>query len=117
MSDNLININSSSQLNELILNNKYLVLDFYSPNCIPCKRIKPFIEKMAENNKKDIVFALIDVYEDDNIDIKDEYEIKKFPSLVFIKDKNIVDTYIGHDLEIIEKLVNKHKCIEMDDDF
>ena len=115
--ENLIDISSENQLKELIDKNKFLVLDFYSPSCIPCKKIKPFIEKIAEINKKDIVFALIDVYEDDNFEIKENYQIKKFPTLVYIKDKKVVDTYTGYDIEIIENLLNKHKTIEIDDDF
>ena len=115
--NNLINISSSDHLENLIKNNNYLILDFYSPSCIPCKKIKPFIETMAEKNKTDLIFGLINVYEDDNFEIKEKYEIKKFPSLVFIKDGNVVEKYTGYDIDVIEKLVNKHKSIKIDEDF
>ena len=114
LTEYLVEIKSLEHLNDLIDQNKYIVLDFYSPKCNPCNKIKPSVNNMAEINK-DIVFGIVNILEHNNI--KEKYNIKKIPSFVYIKNKKIVEIYTGADLTIIENNLNKYKDIVLTDDF
>ena len=116
MSNNLIEITSLEQINQLKKDNKYLVLDFFSPSCAPCMRIKPAIEELASLNKNNISFGIINIK--DNPEIKEEYDIKKIPSFVYIKEQEIVEKYTGFNLDEIKNNLNKYKeKLSIDSDF
>ena len=118
MTNPIIEITSDDQLKEIISNSDYVVLDFYTPTCIPCKKIAPSINELAENNKKDIQFLKINIYEDFAWDIKEEYKVEKVPSFIYIKNKNVVDKYTGFDLDQIKYILNKNKNeLNINDDF
>ena len=118
MSSSIIEITSDNQLNDIINNKDYLVLDFYTPTCMPCKKIAPYIEKLAENNKKTIQFLKINIYDDFAWDIKEKYQVEKVPTFIYIKNNNIVDKYTGFDLDQIQSILNKNKNeLDINDDF
>ena len=48
------------QLQELINNTPGLIVDFWSPSCPPCMRIKPVFESAAKANENDnLIFAAV----------------------------------------------------------
>ena len=44
---NLIEIESNEEINKLKSSNNYVVIDFFTPTCPPCMRIKPFVEHLS----------------------------------------------------------------------
>ncbi len=112
---NLIEIESNDEINELKTSNNYVVIDFFATTCIPCRRIKPFVDHLSKVNKDNIKFCLVDV--NDNPEIKEEYGIEKIPTFIFIKNGELVDKYVGHNLDEIKNTLNKHKDIRQNEDF
>ncbi len=60
-----------------------LLLEFYSKTCGPCKMLS-FVLKDIEKNEPDFPIYTVDF--DANQDLKDRFEVKGFPTMLFMKD-------------------------------
>ena len=69
-----------------------LVLDFYADWCQPCKNLAPILDKVS-NSYEHVVIGKCNV--DDNDELIDKYKIKNIPTLIFIKDGEVIDKLIG----------------------
>ena len=76
-------------LEDLINNNKILIVDFFATWCGPCKMLSPVLEEIS----KEVTVVKIDV--DKHEQLARDYGIMSVPTLIFFKDKNEVDKYIG----------------------
>ncbi|RMD52379.1 MAG: thioredoxin [Nitrospirae bacterium] len=85
---------TSSTWDKEVLNHKGLVLvDFWAAWCGPCKIIGPVIEELAKEYDEKV--KVVKVNTDENPDLASRYKIMGIPTLMFIKDGNIVDTMVG----------------------
>lgn len=69
------------------------LVDFWAPWCGPCRMIAPVIEELAElfDGKANIC----KVNTDEEQDLAVKYGVRSIPTIIFIKDGEIVDTSIG----------------------
>ena len=70
-----------------------LVVDFWATWCGPCRAIAPFVAELAEENDGKVVVGKCDVEAND--DIAMEYGIRNIPTLLFIKNGEVVDRLVG----------------------
>lgn len=70
-----------------------LVVDFWAEWCGPCKMISPIISQLAEEYDGKLVVGKCNVEECE--DIATEYGIRNIPTILFFKDGQIVDKFIG----------------------
>ncbi len=79
---------------EEVLNSDLLcVVDFWAPWCGPCKMLEPLISELTEEYKEKVKFVKLNV--DENPVTAARYKIMSIPTLLFFKDKKIVDRIIG----------------------
>ena len=79
---------------DIVKNNKVVVVDFWAPWCGPCRMIAPIIEELAEEYKdKGVVVGKINTDEQQELAMK--FGIRSIPTVLFIKDGQIVDQMIG----------------------
>lgn len=67
------------------------ILDFMSTWCQPCRTMSPILEEVEKETGVEI--RKIDV--DDNEEMVIAYGIRNIPTLIFIKDNQIVDRVSG----------------------
>jgi thioredoxin 1 len=79
---------------ELVLkSDKPAVVDFGAEWCGPCKALAPIIEEMATEYEGRAIIGKVDVDEAPGISAK--YGIRNVPTVIFIKNGEIVDKQVG----------------------
>lgn len=74
-----------SNFRQEVLDSKVpVIVDFWGPACIPCKRMIPIVESMAVKYKNKISVVRINVEE--NQSLTGMYSIGTIPNILFFKD-------------------------------
>ena len=72
---------------------KPMMLDFWATGCGPCKKIAPDIEALAEQYEGQVIVGKVDVEE--AIDLAAKFKIRNVPTILFIKNGEVVDKQVG----------------------
>lgn len=99
-------IESAKELENLLREDKAIMLDFYADTCPPCQALMPAIEKLAKEYEGKVDMQKVDVHKFP--DLRTKYGIGSIPTLLFVKDSEIVDKTVGVISEsvLVEKLDN-----------
>lgn len=84
---------TDASLDSVLDTDKLVVIDFWAEWCGPCKMIGPIIDEISEEYKEKIVVGKVNV--DDNDDTTGKYGIRNIPTVLFIKNGNVVDKVVG----------------------
>ena len=92
-------------LDEAVQNDTYIIVDFYTTWCGPCKQLAPVYEELAQEYSEDetIKFLKVDVQELE--ELGDEYEIFSIPTLKFFKGANVKEAKGFFNKEDLQNLV------------
>jgi thioredoxin 1 len=69
------------------------VVDFWAEWCGPCRMIGPHIEEMAKDYEGRALIAKVNV--DHNPEISMKYGIRSIPTVLYLKNGEIVDKQVG----------------------
>jgi thioredoxin 1 len=78
---------------EATVNEGVALVDFWAPWCGPCRMIAPVFEELAEEFDGKAKICKVNTDEEQDIAIK--FGIRSIPTLIFLKDGEIVDQVIG----------------------
>jgi thioredoxin 1 len=85
---------TDANFQESALTNKGVtVVDFGAEWCGPCRIIAPIIEELATEYGDTALIGKMDV--DDNPEISTKYGIRNIPTLLFLRDGEVIDKHIG----------------------
>ena len=70
-----------------------VVIDFSATWCGPCKKISPIIDELADEYEGKVVIGKCDV--DDNDALTSKFGIRNVPTVLFIKNGEVVDKHVG----------------------
>jgi thioredoxin 1 len=70
-----------------------LVVDFWATWCGPCRMIAPVLSELAQEYDGKITVGKCDVEEND--ELAAEFGIRNIPTIIFMKDGEIVDKLVG----------------------
>ncbi|MCQ2257007.1 MAG: thioredoxin [Bacteroidaceae bacterium] len=88
-----MNINDSNY-EEIANQGLPIVLDFWATWCGPCKMISPIIEELSTEYEGKVVVGKVNI-EDEAEDLIAEFGIRNVPTVLFIKDGEVVDKVLG----------------------
>ena len=78
---------------EVLNSDKIVLLDFYADWCGPCKMMSPIIDKIAE--KTEGIVKVGKVNTDENQKLAEKYEIMSIPTIMIIKNGEVLKKFIG----------------------
>ena len=78
---------------ELLQSEKLVVVDFWATWCGPCRMLSPLLDEVEEEMSDKITVVKVNV--DDADEIAMRYRIMSIPTLLFIKNGQIVDKTVG----------------------
>lgn len=85
---------TEANFDEIVANaDKPVVLDFWAAWCGPCKMVGPLIEEMHNEYEGKAIIGKVDV--DNNPGIAGKFAVRNIPTVVYLKDGEIVDKSVG----------------------
>ena len=102
----VIKLNNENFKTEVLESNKVVLIDFYADWCGSCKMMSPVIDEIANEVSENVKVCKLNV--DEAQDIAIQYNVMSIPTLVIIKDGNVVDTLVGlrAKSEVLESINN-----------
>lgn len=90
-------IHLNKELFNQYINNedKPILVEFWAPWCVYCKRITPAINKIAEQYEKELFVGLLNIDEEEAL--SDEQKIEIIPTLVIYKDGKALGSIVAPD--------------------
>ena len=70
-----------------------VIVDFWAPWCGPCRMVAPILDELAGEYPGQIVIAKVNT--DENQQLAIQYGIQSIPTMMFIKDGEVVDRLVG----------------------
>jgi len=92
MSEKVINI-TSENYESILKSETPVVVDFWATWCGPCRMVGPVIESLAEEYEGKTSVCKLNV--DENPDLATEYKIMSIPTVLIMKNGEIVDKAVG----------------------
>jgi len=80
-------------IEEILSGDKPVVVDFGAAWCGPCKQVAPIIEELANEYEGKVVIGTCDI--DENSELTSRFSIRNIPTILFIKNGEVVDKHVG----------------------
>ncbi|XP_063164350.1 thioredoxin, mitochondrial [Candoia aspera] len=88
------NVQDENDFQDRVLKSqKPVVIDFHAQWCGPCKILGPRLEKVVAKHGGKILMAKVDI--DDHTDLALEYEVSAVPTVIAMKNGDVVDKFVG----------------------
>lgn len=85
---------TDANFEEVVLkSDKPVIIDLWAEWCGPCRMVGPIIEEMAAEYEGKAVIGKLDV--DNNPETTSRYGVRNIPTILFIKNGEIVDKQVG----------------------
>lgn len=84
---------TSANYQELIDSGKPVVIDFWAEWCGPCRMMSPIVDELATEYEGKVVIGKCDV--DDNDAVASKYSVRNIPTIIFLKNGELVDKQVG----------------------
>ena len=84
---------TNTNFEELVAGGKPVMIDFWATWCGPCRILSPTVDEIAEEYADRITVAKCNV--DDAEEIAMQFRIMSIPTLIFLKDGEVVDKRVG----------------------
>ena len=86
-------LENSSDYENLLKQDKPILLDFYADWCGPCQSLLSTVEKLSKEYSDTVEIQKVNV--DQNFELAKQFEVRSIPALFFIKDSKVIDKING----------------------
>jgi thioredoxin 1 len=98
---------NTNESQKAIQEGDFVMLDFWSTHCGPCRSLIPLLNEIAGKYPK---LSILKIKIEDNDSLAEEYDVKSVPALLLFKDGKYIDRLMGRSpFLMIDNLINKHK--------
>ncbi|MDJ0568148.1 MAG: thioredoxin [Pleurocapsa sp. MO_192.B19] len=87
------NFAESNELEQLIAENKLVVVDYTATWCGPCRVVAPLIDQLAQEYGDRAIVVKVDI--DQNKDNAKKYGIRSIPAVLVFKNGAVVESLFG----------------------
>ncbi len=84
---------TDENLKKEIESGRPLVVDFWAEWCGPCRMVTPIIEELATEYEGKVLIGKLNV--DQNPDSSSEHSVRNIPTILFIKNGEVVERKVG----------------------
>ena len=99
---------------DVLKSDKLAVVDFWAVWCGPCKMVGPIIDGLAADYGKQVNIGKLDV--DSNPTTSFKYKVRSIPTVLYIKNGEIVDKVVGAATRAVyEAKIKEHMTVQADD--
>lgn len=103
----IININQELFEKIVLQEKKTVIVEYWAPWCVYCRRIASAYERIAEQYEGKIEVAKVNI--DENPKLEEQEAIEIIPTLVIYKDGKAVDSIVAPESKAqIEEFINKN---------
>lgn len=78
---------------EAIASGQPVVIDFWATWCVPCIKLGPVVEELAEKYGDKAVIGKLNI--DENDEVAGTYRVRNIPTVLFFKDGELKDRSVG----------------------
>lgn len=89
----IVNMNREAFDNAMKEKNKPVLVDFWAPWCVYCRRIGPAFDKLAEELGDNILFGKINIDEEDALAVQEQIEV--IPTLVLYQNGQALGSIVA----------------------
>lgn len=87
-------IENGQIINEVIKNDKLVIIDFFATWCVPCQMMSEVLREIEKEYEDVAEIFKVDV--DENQETAIRYDVTSMPTLVFFKDGEEVERNVGY---------------------
>ena len=86
-------ITDSNFQEKVMESDKISMIDFWAEWCGPCRMVSPIVEELAKDYDGQVFVGKVNVDNNPNVSMK--FGIRNIPTILFIKNGEVVDKQVG----------------------
>lgn len=101
----ITDIYNPAQFDQILRENPNVVIDFWMPNCGPCRQLAPKLEAAERQLSPHVTFFKVDVKQVTSL--ANRFGIRSVPKLIFFKNGGEIGSQMGNTLsehDLIQKI-------------
>ena len=84
---------TAQELEQKIENGEKVIVEMWAPWCGPCRMVGPVVDELYNEYEGKAIIGKVNV--DENPEIAARYGIRSIPTILFIKNGQVVDKSVG----------------------